>query len=109
MKTIIDEYLLDKNSTFIDSIVNYYYYYAIMSDFSDKIKRLREGHSQIFVLGFQNSPSEYPLNHAVAAKILPSNAHKIVVVNSENRHLEATKTLKILHHIFNLPLPAELK
>ena len=109
LKPTINNYLAGKTSDFINSIDNYFNYNIIIMAFSDKIERLRQGHSRVLVLGFQDSRDEYPLDHAIAAKILSPNANKIIVINSENRHLEANKTLKMLHQIFNLPLPEELK
>lgn len=109
LRVLIDNYLSGKNPDFVYSLINYYFYDKLIKAFGDKIKRLRQGHYQVLILGFQKSSNEYPLDHAVAAKIMPSNANKIIVINSENRHLEPNKTLRMLHNIFNIPLPQELQ
>ncbi|HXW54097.1 MAG TPA: hypothetical protein VEL47_08350 [Myxococcota bacterium] len=108
IKTTIDDYLAGKDLELVRKINPYITYHQLMKDFRDKIERLRSGHQQIITLGI-NDRSEYPLDHLMAAKILPPTADTIIVVNSENRHLGAIKTLKMLQQIFNLPLPEELK
>ncbi len=110
LKSTIDSYLVANNPIQITKIDAFIMYNKFMHEFRDKIKRLREGHRQIMTLNYQDSPNEYPLDHVMAAKIMPKRAGTIIVANSENRHLEAhMKSLKMLHQIFNLPLPEELK
>ncbi len=109
IKTLVDNYSAGKTLAFALTINRYLVYQDLISGFSYRIKRLRAGYSQVVILGFERSADEYPLDHAIAAKIVAPKADTIIVVNSENRHLGAIKTLKMLHKIFTLPLPEELK
>jgi hypothetical protein len=109
VKTLVNDYLIKKTPASIDAVSRFISYNSFISAFGDNIKRLRQGHNQIIVLGFQESREEYPLDHAMAAKIMAPKAEKIIVINSENRHLEPNKTFKMLYEIFNLPFSDELK